>query len=108
MKTELEALIDPNGKHYQIIELPIPTAIINHENNRLAASYCNFLIINKAVLVPVYNDANDKLACDRLTKIFSDREIIPIDAHAIIKQGGSLHCLTMQLPVGSLDQAWKL
>lgn len=102
MKAELEGLTGPDGKHYQIIELPIPGAIFDQTNRRLPASYCNFLIINKAVLVPVYNDPHDELICDKLAKVFHGREIIPIDAHTIIKQGGSLHCLTMQLPAGTL------
>lgn len=102
MRTELENLTDMDGNHYQLVELPIPAAIFNSQNERLPASYCNFLILNQAVLVPVYHDLNDMLACKRLGECFPDREIIPIDALTIIKQGGSLHCLTMQLPVGSL------
>jgi len=107
MRKELEGLTDPDGEPYQLIELPIPGAIMDQENNRLPASYCNFLIINQAVLVPVYSDPNDELACASLAEVFPDREIIPIDARSIIKQGGSLHCLTMQLPTGCLSQAWK-
>ena len=102
MKTELELLENSAGNHYELIELPIPSPILDDDGKRLPASYCNFLIINNAVIVPIYNDPNDNLVCDRLARVFYDREIIPINARTIIKQGGSLHCLTMQLPRGSL------
>ena len=104
MKDELEKLKTEQGNHYQIIELPIPTAIHTKQNERLPASYSNFLIINNAILVPVYDDKNDKLACERLAECFPSREIIPLNALNIIQQGGSLHCLTMQLPRGSIPQ----
>jgi len=102
MKTELEKLTDQNGHPYQLTALPVPAAIFDQNNERLPASYCNFLVINQAVLVPVYNDPNDEWACKQLAACFPDREIIPINALTMIQQGGSLHCLTMQLPVGSL------
>lgn len=104
MGLELKALTDLAGKPYQLIELPIPSAVLDDDNDRLPASYCNFLIINKAVLLPVYDDPNDEIACNRLAEVFPEREIIPINAKTIIKQGGSLHCLTMQLPAGSIKQ----
>lgn len=101
MKIELEKLADQNGNSYQLTTLPVPAAIFDQNNARLPASYCNFLIINKAVLVPVYDDPNDELACKELATCFPEREIIPVDALTMIQQGGSLHCLTMQLPEGS-------
>ncbi|MGD8785706.1 MAG: agmatine deiminase family protein [Thioalkalispiraceae bacterium] len=103
MTTELKSLTDPDGNNYELIELPLPKPIMDDQGERLPASYCNFLIINKAVLVPVYNDEMDTVACTRLAQAFPQREIIPVDATSIIRQGGSLHCLTMQLPAGSLD-----
>ena len=82
--------------------LPIPSAIYDEEENRLPASYANFLIINNAVLLPVYGDDNDGIAIDVLQECFPERKIIPINARAAIAQGGSLHCLTMQLLNGVL------
>jgi len=104
MKAELENLITADKDRYHLIDLPIPAAIYNNQNERLAASYCNFLVINDAVLVPVYDDPNDTQACEKLEACFPGREIIPINALNIIQQGGSLHCLTMQLPAGSLNR----
>ncbi len=102
METELKDLRRANGKPYNLIPLPIPAAIYNQYGQRLPASYANFLIINRTVLVPVYDDPMDDIACTALENCFPDREIIPVKARNIIQQGGSLHCLTMQLPVGSL------
>jgi agmatine/peptidylarginine deiminase len=103
MTDELKLITDLQGNNYNLVELPIPKAIVNHGGKRLPASYCNFLIINEAVLVPVYEDQMDDIACQRLAEVFKDREIIPINARTIIKQGGSLHCLTMQVPAGYIN-----
>jgi agmatine/peptidylarginine deiminase len=76
---------------------------IYEENIRLPATYANFLIINQVVLVPYYNSPNDMIAHSQLQKIFTDREVIGIDCRSLIKQHGSLHCVTMQFPQGVID-----
>jgi agmatine/peptidylarginine deiminase len=78
--------------------LPIPAPIRSEEGDRLPATYANFLIINDAVLVPVYNDPADRIALERLAACFPDREIVAIDCVSLIRQYGSLHCMTMQFP----------
>ena len=103
LKNMEQELVNKAGS-FKLIPLPIPDAIVNHVDQRLPASYVNFLIINNAVLVPVYDDPNDEIACERLAEVFTDRTIIPINARSIIQQGGSLHCLTMQLNEGLLNQ----
>ena len=66
---------------------------------RLPATYANFLIINGAVLVPTYAQPDlDREACRIIGQAFPDREIVPIDSRAIIRQHGSIHCCTMQYP----------
>ena len=98
MEAELKK-INPRS----LLPLPWPTAKFDDEGNRLPATYANFLIINGAVLVPVYNDpANDATALSTVKKAFPDREIIGIDCSALILQHGSLHCVTMQIPKGVL------
>ncbi len=67
-----------------------------YDGERLPASYANFLIINGAVLVPTYEDKNDQKALDILEKSFPNRDIVGVDCSKIIRQHGSLHCLTMQ------------
>ena len=102
LEAQLRSLRQADGQPYTLVPLEIPQAIMNTDGERLPASYANFLIINHAVLVPVYADPMDAIACEKLAACFPDREIIAIEANAIIQQGGSLHCLSMQLPAGSL------
>lgn len=102
MEAELKTLTTPTAEPYRLIPLPIPKPIYEEDGTRLPASYANFLIINGAVLVPQYDDEYDQLACDSLAKAFPQRQIIGINCRQIIRQYGSLHCLTMQLPDGVL------
>lgn len=103
MRTELENLRRSDGTPYRLIPLPWPQPCYDPEDgHRLPATYANFLIINGAVLVPTYADAADTQALAALAGAFPGRDIIPIDCRCVIRQHGSLHCLTMQLPRGSL------
>jgi agmatine deiminase len=100
METELRNLKQLNGKPYNLVKLPFTKAIYDEDGNRLPSTYANFLIINEAVLLPIYNDPKDTLAIEILQNTFPQREIIPIDCSALILQRGSLHCATMQFPKG--------
>jgi agmatine deiminase len=86
-----------NGKSPKIVELPMPKRI-DFQDLRLPASYANFLILNKCVLVPTFNDSNDRIALNILADCFPDREIIGINAIDIIWGFGTLHCLSQQIP----------
>jgi agmatine deiminase len=87
-----------NGKSPKIVELPMPKRI-DFEDLRLPASYANFLILNKCVLIPTFNDPNDRIALNILADCFPDREIIGISAIDLIWGFGTLHCLSQQIPV---------
>jgi len=102
MHTELAQFRTGDSKPFNLKPLPMPTAKHDNAGNRLAATYANFLVINDAVLVPTYNDPQDDKACQQISAAFPEREIIGIDCTHLIRQGGSLHCLTMQLPEGVL------
>ncbi|MEC9481807.1 MAG: agmatine deiminase family protein [Halomonas sp.] len=103
MEEELRALRQSNGAPYRLVALPWPKPCFDPEDgHRLPATYANFLIINGAVLVPTYADAADAQALRILAETFPDRDIVPIDCRSVIRQHGSLHCLTMQLPRGTL------
>ena len=106
MAEQLMTFSTAAGKPYKLISLPIPKPIYSADGQRLPASYANFLIINRAVLVPVYGDDNDTLALQRLAACFPGREVIGINCRALIEQYGSLHCITMQLPKGVLRQVF--
>ena len=89
-----------DGKPYQLMRLPLPRPIYD-TNDRLPATYANFLIINGAVLCPTYGQPDlDQEALRIIGDAFPDREIVGIDCRSLIKQHGSLHCCTMQFPTG--------
>ena len=100
MEEQLQQAKTINGQPYQLIPLPMPSPCFDEEGQRLPATYANFLIINKAVLVPVYDVPEDSLALEQLAKCFPDRTIEAINCRSLIEQHGSLHCVTMQLPDG--------
>lgn len=87
-----------NGKKPNIITLPMPKRL-DFDGIRIPASYANFLILNKTVLVPTFNDANDRLALNSIADCFPNREIIGIAATDFIWGFGTLHCLSQQIPV---------
>jgi agmatine deiminase len=86
-----------DGKALATIDLPMPAAVY-FEGRRLPASYANFYIANGIVLVPVFNDPNDRVALDILADIFPDREIVPIYCGDLIWGFGAIHCMTQQQP----------
>jgi len=98
LAAELGALRQCNGEPYRLVALPQPDAIHDDDGQRLPAGYANFLITNRAVLVPVYGDPADAIACERLGSCFPGRRIEPVNCRPLIHQGGSLHCISMQLP----------
>lgn len=97
MEKELLNFTQLNGNKFKVIALPWIEAKYDEED-RLPATYANFLIINGAVLVPTYDDKNDGEALDIFKKLFPKRDIIGVDCQTLIRQHGSLHCVTMQYP----------
>jgi agmatine deiminase len=85
-----------NGKQLNIVELPMPHAVV-YEDQRLPASYANFYISNEKVIVPIFNDKkNDQKALDILELCFPDRKVIGIDSTDLVWGLGSFHCLSQQ------------
>ena len=93
----LRAATDQDGKPLTIIELPMPALVI-FEQRRLPASYANFYIANGIVLVPVFNDPNDRIALNILAELFPAREIVPIYSGDLVWGLGTMHCMTQQQP----------
>jgi agmatine deiminase len=87
-----------NGAKPEIVELPMPSPLY-FDGVRLPASYANFYIGNAAVIVPTFNDPNDRVALGILGELFRDRPVIGIHAVDLVWGFGSLHCLTQQQPV---------
>jgi len=103
MKEQLATFTTLDGKPYNLQPLPWPQAQFDDSGQRLPATYANFLILNNAVLVPLYDDPADNNALAIIKKIFPAHEVIGINCNPVIIQHGSLHCLTMQLPQGTLS-----
>ncbi|HZZ17399.1 MAG TPA: agmatine deiminase family protein [Candidatus Sulfotelmatobacter sp.] len=93
----LKAARDQGGKPLNIVELPMPAPVV-FEKRRLPASYANFYIANGVVLVPVFNDPNDRIALNVLAELFPTREIIPIYSGDLVWGLGTMHCMTQQQP----------
>lgn len=87
-----------NGKVPNIVELPMPTKL-EFDGIVIPASYANFIILNKCVLVPTFNDVKDRLALNIIAECFPDRAVIGISAIDLIWGFGTLHCLSQQIPV---------
>lgn len=109
MEEQLRTLRTVDGKPYRLLPLPMPKAMYDDGETmsdkpfegaeRLPATYANFLIINGAVLVPIYGqDDLDRQALSVIKEAFPDRDVVGIDARVAVRQHGSLHCLTMQFP----------
>ncbi|NOQ52913.1 MAG: agmatine deiminase [Desulfuromonadaceae bacterium] len=103
MESQLRSFRTRSGRPFRLIPLPWPKARHNEEDRRLPATYANFLIINRAVLVPTYNEPADAAALTAIGEAFPGREIVGIDCRPVIRQHGSLHCISMQIPQGVLS-----
>jgi agmatine deiminase len=90
------------GQKLDLVELPMPRTVV-FEGRPLPASYANFYIANGAVLVPVFNDPNDRIALNTLAELFPTREIVPIYSGDLIWGFGALHCMTQQQPAKSVE-----
>jgi agmatine deiminase len=93
----LRAACDQGGKPLHIVEVPMPGPVV-FEQRRLPASYANFYIANGIVLVPVFNDPNDRIALTTLAELFPTREIVPIYSGDLVWGLGTMHCMTQQQP----------
>ncbi|MCI0403847.1 MAG: agmatine deiminase family protein [Acidobacteria bacterium] len=93
----LKSMTDQDGRRLRVVALPMPGPII-FRGRRLPASYANFYIANRLVLVPTFNDANDRVALNILAGLFPDRRIVGIYCGDFIWGFGAIHCMTQQQP----------
>ena len=105
MEGELQSFRRADGEPYRLVPLPLPAAITNDRGDRLPATYANFLITNRSILLPVYGDPEDQRAIAALGAVSGERSVVPVNCRTPIEEFGSLHCLTMQLPQGALANA---
>ena len=97
----LARMTDLHGRRLRVVELPMPRPLY-FEGERLPASYLNFYIGNRRVLVPTFNDPCDRIALDRLATLFPEREVVGIHAVNLVLGLGAIHCMTQQEPDGTL------
>lgn len=112
----LEKERDARGRKLVVHKLPIPARPVcvtakdlpgyqyeegedeREEGERLAASYVNYYVANGSVIVPQFDDVNDKKAVEILGGLYPDRKIVPLYARDILLGGGNIHCITQQIP----------
>ena len=95
----LRTMKDQDGRPLTVETLPMPKPIY-FDGQRLPASYANFFIANGVVIVPTFNDSNDRVALDKLGNLFPEREVIGIHCRDLVLGLGTLHCMTQQQPAG--------
>ena len=93
----LKSMKDTDGRPFRVETLPMPAPIF-FDGQRLPASYANFYIANKLVIVPTFNDPNDRVALNALAALFPSREVVGIACRDLVLGLGTLHCLTQQQP----------
>lgn len=106
MEEQLKTFRTADDKPFTLVPLPMGPKRYDEDGMRLPSTYANFLIINETVLMPTYGDKDlDEQATRQLRKAFPKHDIVGIDCQVLIQQHGSLHCCTMQFPVGVVAQA---
>ncbi|MCM1483908.1 MAG: agmatine deiminase family protein [Muribaculaceae bacterium] len=98
MKQELMDMTTPQGMNYNLVELPLPDAIYDEEGTRLPATYANFLVTPDALFMPTYGQPMKDRLAEQILSIAFTQKVHTVDCRALIKQHGSLHCATMQIP----------
>lgn len=105
MRAQLTMFRTPEGEPYNLVELPLPSPIYDENGDRLPASYANYLVTSDKIFMPTYSQPeNDMLACHTVKIAFPDHEVVPVECSTLIKQHGSLHCATMQIPDNLFNQ----
>lgn len=105
MEQEILAFRTAADRPYRLIPVPMPAAIFDDEGERLPATYANFLVMDRAVLMPTYaQPETDEAARRALQQAFPHHEVVGVDCRTLIRQHGSLHCATMQYPRGVVAQ----
>lgn len=108
MEQQLHTFCTADSKPYRLLALPMANAIYDENGERLPATYANYLVMNNVVLYPTYAQPdNDEAAAEVLHKAFPGRDVVGVDCRALIRQHGSLHCVTMQYPKGVLPQTFS-
>lgn len=98
MKAELQQAVTADGRSLNLFELPLPDAIYDEDGERLPATYANFLVLRDCVIMPVYGQPMKDELARRIIEVAYEREVVTVNCSPLIRQHGSLHCVTMQMP----------
>ncbi len=99
---DVSALADARGRRLDVVRIPSPGRVTDAAGRFLPASYVNFYVANRCVVVPTYGSAYDDEAVERIGALFPGRRTLGIDARAVLTGGGALHCITQQQPRGDI------
>jgi len=104
LRRSLDGLTDADSRPYSLVGIPLPEPVYDPDDgSRLPATYLNYLVLNDAVLLPVYGQPMpDRLAIQILQSVYPDHTVETVDCRALVRQHGSLHCATMQVPASAL------
>lgn len=103
MRAQLTLFRTAEGNPYNLVELPLPNPIFDTDGSRLPATYANYLVANGVIFMPTYDQPDkDELAMRSIRIAFPSHKVVGVDCRTLLRQHGSLHCATMQIPYGIL------
>jgi len=97
---EASAMVDARGRRLEVLTVPSPGRVVDCDGRVLPASYVNFYVANRSVIVPTYGSPFDDEAVERIGGLFPGRRTSGVDARAVLTGGGAFHCITQQQPNG--------
>ncbi len=103
MRAQLTLFRTSEGYPYNLVELPLPDPVLDEDGNRLPATYANYLVANGVIFMPTYSQPDkDELAMRSIKIAYPTHKVVGVDCRTLLRQHGSLHCATMQIPTGIL------
>lgn len=104
MRAQLTLFRTAEGNPYNLVELPLPDPVLDEDGRRLPATYANYLVANGVIFMPTYSQPDkDELAMRSIKIAFPEYKVVGVDCRTLLRQHGSLHCATMQIPAGIIN-----
>ncbi|MBD5420447.1 MAG: agmatine deiminase family protein [Bacteroides sp.] len=104
MRAQLTLFRTAEGNPYNLVELPLPDPVLDPDGHRLPATYANYLVANGVIFMPTYAQPDkDELAMRSIQIAFPGHKVVGVDCRTLLRQHGSLHCATMQIPAGIIN-----
>ncbi|MDE6741143.1 MAG: agmatine deiminase family protein [Muribaculaceae bacterium] len=104
MRAQLTLFRTAEGNPYNLVELPLPDPVFDPDGHRLPATYANYLVANGVIFMPTYAQPDkDELAMRSISIAYPTHKVVGVDCRTLLRQHGSLHCATMQIPAGIIN-----